>query len=147
MLVRLIYASYCTKVMEDADLEDILKTSHRKNTERQISGLLCHGNFRFIQCLEGTRTSINTLYAEIMADPKHTNLVLLDYQYIDHRLFADWQMAFVSALDMEAAQLINDVSQNSEFKPEELNAEQAIKLITGLKYQQSGGFSNCGLLQ
>jgi hypothetical protein len=48
--------------MSAKDLKDILKDSRRNNSKLGITGGLCLSNGIFLQCLEGERLVVNSLY-------------------------------------------------------------------------------------
>jgi len=95
MLVRLIYAS---RAMEpDANLiESILAQSRSHNPVHGITGILCHGGGIFMQALEGGRSAVNALYARILNDPRHYDVVLLHYEEVLERRFGGWTMGQVN---------------------------------------------------
>ena len=98
MLVRLLYASRATDTIDDALLQSILQGSEARNREHGITGVLCtypDGGV-FLQALEGAREPVNTLYANIVRDRRHTHVTLLHYQEIEERRFAGWRMGSVA---------------------------------------------------
>ena len=92
MLVRLLYASRPI----DGDLgnmvQSILQQSRRHNPPAGITGVLCHTDSVFIQVLEGGREAVNHLYNQILRDPRHHDVMLLDYEEIDERRYSSWTM-------------------------------------------------------
>src|SRR5271165_1706495 len=97
MLTRLLYASRAADKIDDGLLKSILECSRANNLEHGITGVLCvyHGGNVFLQALEGARGAVNTLYANIVRDPRHRDITLLDYAEIDERRFAGWRMGSV----------------------------------------------------
>ena len=51
-----------------------------------------------LQCLEGPRDAVNTIYNLVAADKRHTNVTLLRYVEAWRRLFPVWDMGFTSDL-------------------------------------------------
>lgn len=96
MLVRLLYASRATKPLPADTIETILSTSRKNNLALGVTGLLCHSGDIFMQLLEGGRDAVNQLYTKIANDPRHGNVILLDYEEIDERRFASWTMGQVN---------------------------------------------------
>ena len=95
MLVRLIYASRATE--PDAGvIESILAQSRSHNPGCGITGILCHGGGIFMQALEGGRPAVNALYARLLKDPRHHDVVLLHYEEIRERRFGSWTMGQVN---------------------------------------------------
>lgn len=95
MLVRLLYASRAPGLTPDA-IDDILARSRAHNPALGITGILCHGGEVFMQVLEGGRTAVNDLYAQIVRDPRHQQVTLLHYEEISERRFSGWTMGQVN---------------------------------------------------
>jgi hypothetical protein len=98
MLVRLLYASRSTAEIDEPLMAAILERSRKYNLEHGITGILCTytpGNV-FLQLLEGSRAEVNALYANIVRDPRHVDITLLDYAEITERRFASWRMGRVN---------------------------------------------------
>lgn len=102
---RLFYRSSTSMDRENrpAELEEIFELSRRKNADLGLSGALLVWEDTFVQVLEGDETTVRDLYATIAADPRHENVVLLDTESVDDRVFGRWSMAHVS--DHEGADL------------------------------------------
>ncbi|MDO9001906.1 MAG: BLUF domain-containing protein [Aquabacterium sp.] len=96
MLVRLLYASRAHKPLAADTIETILSSSRKNNLALGVTGLLCHSGDIFMQLLEGGRDAVNQLYTRIANDPRHGNVILLDYEEIDERRFASWTMGQVN---------------------------------------------------
>ncbi len=96
MLVRLLYASRANKPLAADTIEAILTASRKNNLTLGVTGLLCHSGDIFMQLLEGGREAVNQLYTKIANDPRHGNVILLDYEEIDERRFASWTMGQVN---------------------------------------------------
>lgn len=88
--------------MTEQDLDALLDECRRLNTEYGISGMLLYfetafhlaAEGRFIQVIEGEKTDIDHLFANISADSRHSNITLLNRQDITRRDFKDWTMGF-----------------------------------------------------
>ena len=96
MLVRLLYASRAAEAVTPSVIEEILAQCREHNPARGITGILCHGGDAFMQCLEGGREAVNTLYNEIVRDARHRDVVLLHYEEVTERRFAGWTMGQVN---------------------------------------------------
>ena len=98
MLVRLMYASRTTPAVDQDALAGILRQSKDNNPALGITGLLCHcgSSGIFMQVLEGGRSAVNRLYLKIAADPRHTDVEVLDYSEINERRFAGWTMGQIN---------------------------------------------------
>lgn len=96
MLVRMLYASRAAEPMTAPAIDSILAQSRARNPSMGITGILCHGGDYFMQVLEGGRTAVNQLYADIVRDPRHRDVVVLHYEEIAERRFGGWTMGQVN---------------------------------------------------
>jgi hypothetical protein len=64
------------------------------NTEHHITGCLLYHNNQFLQLLEGTEKEVLQLFQKISADPRHTDIAIVDSANSNDRLFNKWSMAF-----------------------------------------------------
>jgi hypothetical protein len=132
-LVRLVYASrFEDSKFNPSELARILESATRNNPEHNITGMLAFGDDHFLQCLEGSREHVNRLYAKIANDPRHSSIVLLDYEEIKEREFADWSMRMVM-LTEKNAQFIRRYSVGTRFNPFEMSGASAYHLLCAIK--------------
>jgi hypothetical protein len=112
-LSHLIYASSADSKMRDTDLRAILDRARTVNSELDITGILLHTEGSYFQVLEGDAEAIDSLYAKIAHDKRHTNVVLIVREPIASRSFADWSMGFASVTSKDVAEIIgaNDFFQ------------------------------------
>jgi hypothetical protein len=93
-----------------------------------------------VQCLEGPRPAVNELYATILRDERHSDVVLLEYGDTQNRLFADWSMAFLKSGDI-ARDVFNKYTGTRKFDPYLLNSEQArnflMEIVAGAREKLS----------
>ncbi|MFZ6757239.1 BLUF domain-containing protein [Undibacterium sp. Ji50W] len=92
MLVRLLYASRAVDDKICDMVQSIVSQSRLHNPQFGITGVLCHSDQVFMQVLEGGRDAVNTLYGHILRDPRHTDVILLDYEEILERRYSGWTM-------------------------------------------------------
>lgn len=130
-LVRLIYASRACEGFSGKDIEDILEGSRVRNKRRAITGLLCFNSENILQCLEGSRQQVNDVFRSILADPRHRDVLLLDYGEIDRRDFGDWSMAY-TGIGAGQTSILLDHSTKPEFDPFTLNGRTAHSLLHDL---------------
>ena len=96
MLVRLLYASRAKEPLNQDVIDAILQTSRKGNPTLGITGLLCHSGDIFMQVLEGGRDAVSALYNRISRDPRHRDVIVLQYEEITERRFAGWTMGQVN---------------------------------------------------
>ncbi len=124
MLVRLIYISYASHNMTDADIQNILEKSKVNNKSKMVTGLLMYSDRYFFQCLEGERRDVNQTYLRIAGDPRHSKCVLIDYSEVCSRLFPTWSMDYV-AFNGGNNEMVLRYSENGLFQPYEFNSARA----------------------
>jgi hypothetical protein len=95
---------YCSRAVHDMDkdtLDKIITTAKQHNPRFGITGLLVFGSGIFFQWLEGPRDNVTSLYKNISADPRHSEVVLLTKEdEFRERLFPNWDMELVAAEDI-----------------------------------------------
>jgi hypothetical protein len=95
MLVRLLYVSTEIAKQPSNFAEMNLEKFRLHNKASEITGVLLSGNGVFLQVLEGDRSKINQLYANILNDQRHKDIELLHYEEIDQRVFFAWSMDYI----------------------------------------------------
>lgn len=105
------------------DLNDIIEASERNNTRLRLTGLLLYAEMEvvpgapgsFVQWIEGPEDAVETMFATIQADERHTEVEVLgqgpsdelmaqDPKLMDsqHRLFPIWSMGMVRLSELPA---------------------------------------------
>jgi hypothetical protein len=131
MLVRLIYASRAADLQSSEATEAILARSRSHNPACGITGILCHGGGVFLQALEGGRGPINELYGHILRDPRHKDVVLLNYQEISERSFGGWTMGHVNLAKLNAS-IVLKYCERPELDPYAISGSVALALLQEL---------------
>jgi hypothetical protein len=133
MLVRLLYASRAVEAVGASLVDAILSRSREYNAEHGITGVLCvcpSGNV-FIQVLEGAREEVNRLYNNIVRDPRHRDITLLDYAEIDERGFANWRMGRIDLNRVNVSTVLR-YSEKAVLDPFTLSGKAAHALLREL---------------
>ena len=91
---QLVYSSIATQAFNTEQLQQLLQKAREYNQSQQITGMLLYRQACFIQVLEGPANHVDNLYARILTDQRHENLLLLYQSAVKQRYFADWAMAF-----------------------------------------------------
>lgn len=115
-LYTLLYRSRATRALDERELLPILMASMRNNARVGLTGLLLYGPPEplpepepdappatnvipfegpgvFVQWLEGPEDAVRATYGRIGADPRHTDVRILDAGTSERRLFPHWSMA------------------------------------------------------
>jgi hypothetical protein len=131
MLVRLLYASRAGEKLGAAEVDAILARSREYNPEHGITGVLCYSGELFIQVLEGGRAEVNALYAEIVRDPRHRDVTLLDYAEVAERRFAGWTMGRVNLSKVNPSLLLK-YSERPRLDPYSMSGKVSLALLEEL---------------
>jgi len=131
MLVRLLYTSRAAATVDEGFLYDILRRASLDNPAQGITGALCCSQGVFLQVLEGGRDPVNRLYARILADPRHTDVVLLSYEEIGERRFAQWSMGRVDVERLNPAVLLK-YSERAALDPYAVSGKASMALFEDL---------------
>jgi len=131
-LVRLVYTSTISKDFSSTDIEKIIETARENNGKNSVTGMLCFNRKYFLQCLEGSRRKVNQTYHHILNDPRHSDIVMLDYKEIVSREFNEWSMGYMPESSLTGP--INmKFSGTPDFGPYEMSGESAHKMMLELK--------------
>jgi hypothetical protein len=131
MLVRLMYASRATATVSKDTLQAILNKSTTNNPGVGITGVLCFSGEIFLQVLEGGRAQVSTLYNRIAQDPRHRDVVLLNYEEIEERSFAGWAMGQVNMSRLNPALLLK-YSESAVLDPYAVSGKVSAALFNEL---------------
>lgn len=117
-LVRLIYVSLsCVPPNTHREtVRDIVIKSIANNRRVDVTGMLLSNAHLFVQVLEGPAASVRQVYTVVSADPRHSDVRLIDVAPAERRLFRDW--------NMNSQTLPDDVTD-----PQALTAETALALF------------------
>lgn len=134
-LVRLVYFSRASREMSLSDLKSILDVARTNNNAQDICGMLSYDQRYFLQALEGERSAVNELYLDIADDPRHDEITIISYEYIDAPFFNQWQMGYAGS-SAEFSRLLKEMGQ-SEFLPDKMTAGQALTFLQHLSGNQA----------
>lgn len=93
-LLTLVYSSVATVPFSEIDLALLLSVSRLNNEAHRLTGVLLHRDGRFMQALEGPAHAVRATVRRIAADPRHTDLRILDEEYVDERRYGSWAMGY-----------------------------------------------------
>ena len=113
MLYTFVYCSRAAEGVDDAEVGRIVEAAQRRNVSRGITGVLVFGNGVFFQLLEGPAVEVQKLIANLHCDPRHCDVVSLDWsEERRERLYPNWEMERVEADDIR--EVLNDALLSSE---------------------------------
>ena len=131
MLVRLLYASRAVGKIDCGAVQNIMQKSHAYNPSNGVTGILCHSEKIYMQVLEGGRDAINALYAKILRDARHTDVVLLHYEEISERHYAGWTMGQANLSKVNASVMLR-FCDLPEIDPHAMSGKNSLALIDEL---------------
>jgi hypothetical protein len=130
MLVRLLYASRAVDP-SPAAIEAIVVHSRNANPGLGITGILCYSGAIFLQAIEGGRAAVNDLYAHILKDPRHKDVMLLHYEEIMERRFGGWSMGQVNLSKLNHSILLK-YAERPELDPYAVSGRVSLALLEEL---------------
>ena len=131
MLVRLLYVSRAVSKDSASVIESIMESSRSHNLGNGITGVLCYGGGVVLHAIECGRAAVNTLYNHIVADQRHTDVVLLHYEEISERRFGGWTMGQVN-LPKPNTSIVLKYSERPEFDPYAVSGKVSLALLEEL---------------
>ncbi|WGF93963.1 BLUF domain-containing protein [Aequorivita marisscotiae] len=97
-------------------LKQLFQFVVKTNPTLNISGVLLHNNNFFLQVLEGDKTTIQNLFADIRKDKRHQNILLILNQKIENRIFNHYEATFSVLKSKEDIERLNTYLSNENFK-------------------------------
>jgi hypothetical protein len=131
MLIRLLYVSRAKAGVDISAMPTILQQSRQNNPDLGITGILCYSGDIYLQVLEGGRANVNSLYNKIAKDPRHTDVVILDYEEVSERCFASWTMGQVDLARVNPSLLLK-YSERPSLDPYAVSGKVSMALLKEL---------------
>jgi len=101
LLYHFVYCSRASDGVDDAEVNRIVESAKRHNAAIGITGVLTFGSGVFFQWIEGPRSAIEKLIANLHGDSRHYDIVSLSRsEEKRERLYPNWDMERVSANDI-----------------------------------------------
>lgn len=114
-----------------AGMKGIINVSKMNNPPAGITGALVFNDHYFAQILEGDRKSVTRTFCRVVGDNRHTDIVILDAQPVEHRVFEGWAMAYAGhSVDVDRIYL--KYSTATGFAPAKMTAASLCNLIEDL---------------
>jgi hypothetical protein len=121
--------SYATKELNDLELESILEKSKVNNYKYNVTGILIVKGALFLQCLEGKKEDVLSIYNKILGDTRHDNIIDLYEENLGNRLFPDWSMGYKNLKNLEVitSEKLRDFSEINDKEFSQDNISEIIK--------------------
>ncbi len=108
MLSRMLYISTAVGPITTAVTGTILRSAQAHNASHGITGVLCQGRGVYLQVLEGESSKTEALYARIVLDKRHQNVVLRLQENIQNRRYGKWAMAHIDMSHLATPEIAFD---------------------------------------
>lgn len=79
---------------DEPELTKLVDAARARNQLLGITGALMFTETHFAQVIEGPSAAVAELMYSIRADPRHTDIVVLEVETLARRRFASWRMAY-----------------------------------------------------
>lgn len=106
---RLIYTSRLTLPL---DTDRLLSQARENNPALGITGGLAVLDGVCLQYLEGVQDAVESLFARILPDERHSDVKVLERRAVPRRMFSDWSMAML-VWTVSAKQIFRSFSPDS----------------------------------
>ncbi len=108
-LITISYRSKAVLTNPMRDVRKIVAESHRRNEAHGITGILLFDGEFFMQTIEGPPAVTRSLFASIIEDDRHVNVVPFFISEIEDRDFPDWHMELLEP--GETARILPDMKR------------------------------------
>lgn len=127
MLMRLTYYSKNRLATPGApmlgDINAIVRASRRNNARVGVTGVLMIDPLWLLQVLEGERGAVSATLARIVADRRHSDVVIMEAEPVDDRMFRNWWMG-LAALRTDESALYTRLGLPAQLAPDKMTASQ-----------------------
>jgi hypothetical protein len=141
---ELFYLMYISKKVDhflEDDLIHILNSSRKNNKKQGITGVLIYNKGHFLQILDGSRESVNTVFHEhILKDKRHENIVTLSQGLMAKRDFVNWDMGFYGTTGHHNYDLLANTNLNTH--PAGDIIQKRLRTVQSMINQFMGNSSN-----
>lgn len=100
MLSRIAYSSTLILTISDQEIANLVSRAADFNARNDITGVIAIELGRVCQIIEGPTEGLNSLYASIRRDKRHTRIVELYNDSIATRHFGSWGMVQRPMIDI-----------------------------------------------
>ncbi|MGD1886265.1 MAG: BLUF domain-containing protein [Cohaesibacteraceae bacterium] len=114
-----------------AEVKQIMHVSNLNNPAAGITGGLVFNAHYFAQILEGDRKAVTQTFCRIANDERHNDIVMLEAQPIDNRMFDGWAMAYAGH-SPEVDRIYLRYGTAIGFAPSKMTASAFVMLVKDL---------------
>jgi hypothetical protein len=95
-LYHIIYQSTALADFSGPELGRLLHQSQVHNQAANVTGVLLYDGTQFLQVLEGEKCAIESIFARILLDCRHTDVQILANGPAEQRQFHSWSMGLMN---------------------------------------------------
>jgi two-component system chemotaxis response regulator CheY len=125
-LFRVVYASAASPGIGRNDIVDIFRRIQQRNFCRGAMGGLCLNSAYFLQVLEGPRSIVEKIFANIEKDDRHHDIKIIFKGYVEARTFKNCSVNIVSTAYPNVIDAYQRYSGSEVFSPRELTLDEAL---------------------
>lgn len=114
-----------------AEVKQIMNISNLNNPAAGITGGLVFNDHYFAQVLEGDRKAVTQTFCRVVSDERHNDIVILDAQPVENRLFDGWAMAYAGH-SPEVDRIYLRYGTAIGFAPAKMTASSFVSLVRDL---------------
>ena len=111
---ELSYISTVAESTTDKDINEIIKTSRKRNQDLNLTGCLVYDQKKFHHILEGNKKNVLKVYNIIKEDPRHFDIRITWQGLRESRKFIKWSMAFIKT-NKEHTTLIEGINVEIDY--------------------------------
>ncbi len=134
-MLSTVYISSAKSLFSDVALMDLMARSRANNARIGITGMLVYKDGNFLQVMEGPDEAVKSLYAKILADPRHKGIIKLLQENITERQFPDWSMGFrnLANVDLQEtpgySEFLNEPLESLRFRADPTRAQKLLRMF------------------
>ena len=128
MFERLLYISCAQPDVEARTVYDIIRVSHNRNSEFDLTGALLFLDGYFVQVLEGEPFRVQERFEIITADPRHHDVQLRSASRVSTRLFSDQWMALRLRNEIDSRRF-EEINYRPGLPAEHFNAATVLRFV------------------
>jgi hypothetical protein len=131
-LYKLVYTSSRRPDCGDAEIEKILASCRVNNPKKNITGILLHSKYRFLQYIEGDKDEIMRLFNFVKKDDRHGGVNLRYFSPINERVFPSWQMGYKD-VNLKSTVFQTSINQDDKAIFQKLIEDQDQSEVEGIR--------------
>ncbi len=139
-MIKLIYASTASKLLDINELKELVDTAKKNNTEHGETGFLCTDGKHFLQLIEGEQHEVEALLVNLKSDFRHRKIKTICLEEIDKPLYPEWRMGAVLNIHKHD-KLLRDITGSSDFQPYLWSQKECENLLRALAEHKGIHFS------